>query len=110
MGIVKWLFVAILMLFIIIPATIFGVVTYKKHTLEVETRNYLISKGYEEEDVAHIHCTIKKLSLFTAEVTFTDEPDVVYQYKKDEGTIIQIGISDSQERETYKHLEQLESD
>ncbi|WP_374020667.1 hypothetical protein ABU162_14355 [Paenibacillus thiaminolyticus] len=35
------------------------------------------------------------LSLYTAEVVFADEPDITYEYKRNEkGDIIQVGMSD----------------
>lgn len=64
--------------------------------LEKKTYTYLTEQqGYEKSEILTVEAKLKKLSLFTAEVVFADEPQVTYDYKltKDEG-LIQIGASD----------------
>lgn len=80
--------------------------------LEKETYRFLTREmGYEEADILTVEAKLKKLSLFTAEVVFVDEPQVIYDYKRDgDGRMIQIGASvpKNEDRETYefKHLDQ----
>lgn len=101
----KWIVIIIGLLIIVTPVFLYGYVKYKHDSLEKETFNYLISKGYEKKDIVKIESKIKKLSLFTAEVTFEDEPNITYDYKKDGTEIIQIGPTFNEDDYDFKHLE-----
>ncbi|MEC5425286.1 DUF3139 domain-containing protein [Virgibacillus sp. C22-A2] len=106
MIVVKWIFVIILFLIIITPISAYGYYQYQNNNLEKDTYTYLTEKGYNDDDILSIETKLEKLSLFTAEVIFTNEPNVTYQYKKDNKQIIQIGPVREQEADyEYKHIE-----
>lgn len=89
-----------------VPTVIYGYVMYELHVIEEETQQYLINQGYHEEEIENIEGHIQKLSLFTVDVIFTDEVGVTYQYKKQNGEIIQIGTElGREEGMEYKHME-----
>lgn len=102
---IKWIVIIITLLIIITPVSVYGYVKYKNYSLEKATQQYLMDKGYEEEIIS-IEAKLKKLSLFTAEVTFKDEPDIIYNYKKEDSKIIQIGPESYRENYEFKHLEE----
>lgn len=102
---VKWITIIIILVIIILPTSVYGYVKYKNYTLEKETCEYLQTIGYKETEILDIKSKIKKLSLFTAEVTFKDEPDITYDYKKDGKKIIQISPTIDKPNYKFKHLE-----
>src|SRR5690625_5333907 len=77
MNLLKWIFVTLFILIIIVPFAIYGYVQYQHNSLEKETYSYLIDKGYEGQEILSVESKLKKLSLFTAEVIFEDEPNVI---------------------------------
>ena len=86
-------------------------INFQLTDLEKQTYTYLTEqKNYEKSDILTVKAKLKKLSLWTAEVVFADEPQVTYDYKlvKDEG-LIQIGASDPDidnwKEYQHKHLE-----
>lgn len=102
---VKWGAIIVCILIVVISFSIYGYIKYKHYITEKETQEYLIEYGYEDEDILSIHSKIKKLSLFTAEVTFVDEPDITYDYKVENGKVIQLGPTLDKEDYDFKHLE-----
>lgn len=99
-------FISILILVIAFTGVFY--VNFKLNHLEQDTYQYLLNKGYNEDEILSIEGKIKKLSLYTVEVKFKDEPDIIYDYKKDnKNKIIQIGVSDilNESNDQFKHLE-----
>lgn len=93
-------------LILVLPLGTYAYVKYELYTLKNQTYDYLLEKGYEEADIRSLDTGIQKLSLFTAFVVFEDEPEITYNYKKnDDGDIIQIGWSTSYKDLEYKHSE-----
>ena len=101
----KWSFILAFLLVLLIPLIIFGLFKINNDKLEKETYSYLIDKGYEDSDIESVNSTYKKLSRFTAEVVFVNEPEVTYDYKKDGDRIIQLGPTIRKDNYEYKHLE-----
>jgi len=83
----------------------YGYVQYKHHVTEKATYNYLIDKGYSDKDLINIKSKIKKLSLYTAEVTFVDEPNITYDYKVENKQVTPLGPTILKENYDYKHIE-----
>lgn len=102
----KWGVIIFTLLILMTPLVIFSYFKFNFYTLEKETYDYLLEQGYEEEEIIDVETQFKKITLFTAEVTFKDEPHVIYSYKKEKGEIIQLelGIEITHE-DDYKHLE-----
>lgn len=94
-------------LIILLPICFIAYVKFTLYSLKNETYNHLIERGYKKEDIMKIDTSIKKLSLYTADVIFKDEPDITYSYKKDDyGNIIQIvALESNQLGYKYKHIE-----
>lgn len=96
---------------VLIPILMFAYIQYQLASLEKATYEHLIGRqGYAESDILHLDTKLKFLSLYTAEVVFTDEPDITYDYKRNEkGDIIQVGMSDPEGADwknyKYKHSE-----
>lgn len=108
MNLLKWIFVTLFILIIIVPVVIYGYVQYQHNSLEKETYSYLIDKGYEGQEILSVESKLKKLSLFTAEVIFEDEPNVIYEYKRDDSKIIQLAPQPPQhdvDEYDFKHIE-----
>lgn len=101
----QWIVITIFFLIFLTPLAIWGYVKYEHYALEKETLNYLIDKGYSEDEILSIESKLKKLSLFTAEVAFKDEPTISYDYKKGDNIIIQIGPTHDKPNYEFKHLE-----
>ena len=107
----KKIFSVVGMIIILSPLICLGYVEYRLHRLEKVTYTYLYDvKNYAEKEVLSVKGNMKKLSLFTVEVIFSDEPAIMYDYKMNgRGEIIQIGASDPKDGwKTYKplHLEE----
>lgn len=96
---------------VLIPILMFAYIQYQLASLEKATYEHLIDRqGYAESDILHLDTKLKFLSLYTAEVVFTDEPDITYDYKRNQkGDIIQVGMSDPEGADwknyKYKHEE-----
>lgn|SRR5690625_1426187 len=105
MKLIKGLVIIISLIIIIVPTSVYGFVKYKSYTLEKETRKHLKTIGYKDDEILDVKTKIKKLSLFTAEVIFSDEPNIIYDYKKEGNNIIQIGPTTDKRDYEYKHLE-----
>jgi|SRR5699024_9400047 len=103
---VKWGAVLVFILIVLIPFSIYGYIKYKHYITEKKTQEYLIEYGYEDEDISTINSKMKKLSLFTAEVTFVDEPDITYDYKVENKKVIQLGPTLDAKDYDFKHLEE----
>lgn len=92
---------------VFIPILMFAYIQYQLASLEKATYEHLIGRqGYAESDILRIDTKLKLLSFYTAEVVFADEPDITYDYKKNEkGDIIQVGMSDPEgvDWKNYKH-------
>lgn len=106
----QWIVISVFLLMFITPLAIWGYVKYQHYALEKETLNYLIDKGYSETEILSIESKLKKLSLFTAEVRFRDEPEVVYDYRNDGIKFFQMGEpsyfpENFEEDYEFKHLE-----
>lgn len=106
MKLLKWstIIVSITIVFII-PLSLYGYVKFKNNEVANETYQYLVEKGYSDSDILSIEPKIKKLSLFTAEVRFVDEPDIIYNYKSDDNSIIQLNPDSYDENYEFKHKE-----
>lgn len=98
---------------LIILGIVFAIayINFQLTDLEKQTYTYLTEqKDYEKSDILTVKAKLKKLSRWTAEVVFVDEPQVTYDYKlvKGEG-LIQIGASDPDienwKEYQHKHLE-----
>ncbi|GIP19426.1 hypothetical protein J40TS1_50680 [Paenibacillus montaniterrae] len=98
---------------LIILGIVFAIayINFQLTDLEKRTYAYLTEqKNYEKSDILTVKARLKKLSRWTAEVVFADEPQVTYDYKlvKGEG-LIQIGASDPDidnwKEYQHKHLE-----
>lgn len=101
----KNVIVIIGLLMIITPFIIYNYIQYKHHTTEKETYSYLLAHGYKDQDILSITSKIKKLSLFTSEVIFSDEPNIAYDYKVKNKTVTQLGPTVDKENYNFKHLE-----
>ena len=60
MNLLKWIFVTLFILIIIVPVAIYGYVQYQHSSLEKETYSYLIDKGYEEQKILSVESKLKK--------------------------------------------------
>ncbi|MGG3838843.1 hypothetical protein ABEV00_17705 [Paenibacillus thiaminolyticus] len=96
---------------VLIPILVFAYIPYQLASLEKATYEHLIGRqGYADSDILRIDTKVKFLSFYTAEGVFADEPDITYDYKKNEkGDIIQVGMSDPDGADwknyKYKHEE-----
>mgnify|MGYP000916605685 FL=1 len=98
-------------LIVLSPLFLMAYLKVQLYILEKETYQYLTREmGYEEADILTVEAKLKKLSLFTAEVVFADEPQVICDYKRNgDGHMVQIGasLSKNEDRDIYeyKHLD-----
>lgn len=96
-AIIIQLFAGILVLMLL---GVYLFVQYNVSTIKKETYEYLLTK-YDSDEIYKVQGTLGKGQLFIAIVIFEDEKDVVYEYAKKDGEIIQIypepGVGD------YKH-------
>lgn len=100
----KWGIIIFTLLVIITPFSIYAYVIFNHNALENETYDCLLKKGYEDTEILDVKFTLKKLSLFTVEVIFTDEPEITYQYKKENKQIIQLEPNIDKPNHHFKHL------
>lgn len=83
---------------------------YKHYTTKKQTYVHLIEYGYKEKDILNIESKLQKITMYTAEVIFTDEKNVTYDYivrnKKVEqiDAILNDPTIDEQDY-AFKHLE-----
>lgn len=92
----------------IIPFAIYGYNKYLLYDIKHCTYDHLIMMGYKELDIVSVTPKVGKLPMLKTQVIFKDEPQVIYEYKKDNGEIIQLRFSndvDFEEKEKYKHIE-----
>lgn len=59
MNLLKWIFVTLFILIIIVPVVIYGYVQYQHNSLDKETCSYLIDKGYEEQKILSVESKLK---------------------------------------------------
>lgn len=82
------------------------VVGINLHQLERKTWHYLTDeRDYKDEDIEQIKARLGKLPLYQAHVTFQDEPQNIYVYRRIQDRIIQIEPSSHYSPEQYKHAE-----
>lgn len=87
----KWIFIILLIIIIITPFLIYGYMKYNHHITEKKTYQYLIEYGYEDTEILNIESRLMKGTLFTAEVTFKDKPDIIHYYKIRNDKLINMG-------------------
>lgn len=89
----------------------FGACNWHKNSLESDVRGYLFKQGYINEEIKSIRTRVGKAPVFSVEVIFMDEPEIIYYYRKDDGKIIQYGIptdisgKNTSEDYIFKHRE-----
>jgi hypothetical protein len=97
-------------LVIAIPLIIFAFIKFNLHTLETKTIQYLLEdKAFNKANIMSIKSTFGKAPLFSVNVVFKDEPEVVYYYKLGEDrSIFQYSHTsiNNVQHYTYKHIEQ----
>lgn len=105
------LYVSLAILILLSPLVATAYIHFQLQALERSTYQYLVhQKLYDQTEIISVKGKLKKLSLYTADVVFSDEMEVTYNYKKDsEGKIIQIGAEGPAQHSNsyvYKHMEQ----
>jgi hypothetical protein len=72
---------------IMIPSIfIYAYIDVGKFSLKREVLQYLSEKGHEKNEIKEIKSHFaRRLPMFSVTVIFKDEPDVTYEYWKDEG-------------------------
>lgn len=100
----------VLLLLIILGLVTYSVLIFKENQLKEDVKQYLLDdRGYKESDIADIKSRIAKAPVFSVEVIFSDELNVVYYYRNRDGKIIQYGTptssDDNVNMESLKHIE-----
>jgi hypothetical protein len=97
-------------LVITIPLIIFAYVQIKLHILETKTTRYLlVDRAINKENIMSVKSVLSKAPIFSVNVTYKDEPEVIYYYRQgDDGSIFQYSHSsfNKDQHYTYKHVEQ----
>lgn len=100
----------VLLLLAIVGLVTYFTLVFKENQLKEDVRQYLLDdRGYKENDIADIKSRIAKAPVFSVEVIFSDELNVVYYYRDRDGKIIQYGTPTSLDNnvnmESLKHVE-----
>jgi hypothetical protein len=96
----------ILSLIIIIPLGLDGYISYQLRSLKDDTYKYLLEK-YDKSQIQKVETSLTKASYhYSAFVTFKDEPEHVYEYRRIDGKIRQgAPFPSEEEAPKYKYLE-----
>ncbi|WHY89133.1 DUF3139 domain-containing protein [Neobacillus novalis] len=96
----------IISLIIIIPLGFYGYIKYQFNSLKDDTYDYLLER-YNKDQIQKIETQLTIGSYhYVAFVTFKDEPEHIYEYRRIDGKIKQGTPLPSEEKAPkYKHLE-----
>ncbi|MDD9266192.1 DUF3139 domain-containing protein [Paenibacillus sp. GCM10023248] len=76
----KRITISIVIFILLIILSIFVKIRFDIYQHESKMHDYLISKGYKEEEILKINCELSILPKYPVYVTFKDEPDHTYLY------------------------------